>query len=91
MTVKAPSVTSLRIDKLSANQVSILWDNVGANFYYFVEIAETRLNGSLLQNITWRPLGYTAENDWFEQSIIRPLTYYKMRVAVAANGVEQSD
>ena len=42
MTVKAPSVTSLRITKLSANQVQIKWDDVGANFFYFVELAETR-------------------------------------------------
>lgn len=42
MTVKAPSVTSLRISKLSANQVQVRWDDVGANFYYFVEIAETK-------------------------------------------------
>jgi hypothetical protein len=39
--IQAPFVTSLRIDKLSANQVSIRWDEVGANFYYFVEITET--------------------------------------------------
>lgn len=93
MTVKAPSVTSLRIDKLSANQVSIRWDNVGANFYYFVELALTRDNGVVIDpaNYQWRSLGYTPDNDWFEENLIRPSSYYKMRVAVAAKGFEQSD
>lgn len=93
MTVKAPSVTSLRIDKLSANQVSIRWDNVGANFYYFVELMQLSDNGTALPpgSLFWRPLGYTANVDWFESQYIRPLSKYKMRVAVAANGFEQSD
>lgn len=93
MTVKAPSVTSLRIDKLSANQVHIRWDNVGANFYYFVEIATTRTDGVALDpsKYIWRALGYTPDNDWFEDDAIRPLNYYKMRVSVAAKGFEQSD
>ena len=30
MTVKAPSVTSLRISKLSANQVQVRWDDVAS-------------------------------------------------------------
>ncbi|AHY25138.1 baseplate wedge subunit [Pectobacterium bacteriophage PM2] len=93
MTVKAPYVTSLRINKLSANQVSILWDNVGANFYYFVQIIQTRDAGVPIDitNLSWRPLGYTDENNWFEDQNILPNQYYKMRVAVAANGFEQSD
>lgn len=92
MAVIAPYVTSLRIDKLSANQVSIRWDNVGANFYYFVEICQTQDNGIVIppEQIRWRNLGYTADNDWFEQTAIRPNTFYKMRVSVAANGFEQS-
>lgn len=93
MTVKAPDVTSLRIDKLSANQVSIRWDNVGANFYYFVEACQTRDNGVPLDpsRYRWRNLGYTAENDWFEDTYVSPNRYYKMRVAVAAKGFEQSN
>ena len=93
MSVKAPYVTSLRIDKLSANQVSIKWDNVGANFYYFVEIATTKENGVAIpeENLLWRNLGYTPDNEWFEQDFIRPVSFYKMRVAVAAMGFEQSD
>lgn len=92
MAVIAPYVTSLRIDKLSANQVSIRWDNVGANFYYFVELCQTQDNGAIIppNQIRWRKLGYTSDNDWFEQNIIRPNTFYKLRVAVAANGFEQS-
>ncbi|ARB05951.1 hypothetical protein fHeYen901_178 [Yersinia phage fHe-Yen9-01] len=91
--IQAPVVTSLRIDKLSANQVSILWDDVGENFYYFVELTETRnFNGDEISpaNYQWRSLGYTADNDWFEEALIRPTTYYKMRVAVAAKGFTQS-
>lgn len=94
MTVKAPSVTSLRITKLSANQVQIKWDDVGANFFYFVELAETRnSNGEIIlpENYQWRNLGYTAENEFFEDNYIRPLSYYVMRVAVAAEGFEQSN
>ncbi|ARW58134.1 baseplate wedge initiator [Serratia phage X20] len=94
MTVKAPIVTSLRIDKLSANQVHIRWDDVGANFYYFVELAETHnVNGVPMDpsRYQWRALGYTSDNDWFEDTYIRPLSFYKMRVGVAAKGFEQSD
>lgn len=95
MTVKAPFVTSLRIEKLSANQVQILWDSVGANFYYFVEITETHdpVNGAVLApaEYQWRNLGYTADNGWFEEDNIQPLTYYKMRVSVAAEGFDRSD
>lgn len=92
--IKAPSVTSLRILKLSANQVHIAWDDVGSNFYYMVEIAETHTQaGEAIPpaNYTWRNLGYTAQNDWFEQGSIYPDTYYKMRVQVTANGFTQSD
>lgn len=92
--IQAPFVTSLRIDKLSANQVSIRWDEVGANFYYFVEITETHnIEGVEIppSSYQWRNLGYTADNNWFEESAIRPLTFYKMRVATAANGFTQSD
>lgn len=93
MTVKAPFVTSLRIDKLSANQIHIRWDNVGANFYYFVEITSTRDNGVPLDpsRYQWRNLGYTPNNDWYDDKNVRPNNYYKMRVSVAANGFEQSD
>lgn len=94
MTVKAPFVTSLRIEKLSANHVQILWDNVGANFYYFVEITETHnQSGAEIapESYQWRNLGYTADNLWFEENNIQPLTFYKMRVSVAAEGFTRSD
>ncbi|BBC78222.1 baseplate wedge subunit [Escherichia phage EcS1] len=94
MTVKAPIVTSLRIDKLSANQVHIRWDDVGANFYYFVELTNTRDGLGVVidpSRYQWRALGYTADNDWFEEAYIYPLSYYKMRVGVAAAGFEQSE
>lgn len=94
MTIKAPFVTSLRIGKLSANQVYVLWDAVGDNFYYFVEIAETHdLSGAELapDDYQWRNLGYTPDNNWFEETYIRPLSYYKIRVSVAAEGFDRSD
>ena len=90
----APFVTSLRIHKLSANQVNIRWDDVGANFYYFVELAETRNRaGEVIpaDNLSWSSLGYTADNDWFEQNRIEPLTYYKMRVQTTSAGFEPSE
>ncbi|ELV3995778.1 hypothetical protein SG181_002070, partial [Escherichia coli] len=93
MTVKAPAVTSLRLSKLSANQVQIRWDEVGANFYYFVEIAETKTaNGEAIprNSYRWTNLGYTADNNFFESGL-NSLTTYMMRVATAAEGFEQSD
>ncbi|AND75830.1 baseplate wedge subunit [Escherichia phage WG01] len=93
MSVQAPYVTSLRIDKLSANHVSILWDDVGANFYYFVELAQTKDAGVEIPDdrLFWRNLGYTPNNEWFEEAFISPNSFYKMRVAVAAQGFEQSE
>lgn len=93
MTVKAPSVTSLRISKLSANQVQVRWDDVGANFYYFVEIAETKTNSG--ENLPsdqyrWINLGYTANSSFFFDDA-DPLTSYVIRVATAAQDFEQSD
>lgn len=86
MTVKAPSITSLTIAKLSANSVGLKWDEVGENFYYFVEVAKTREPGQL----SWQSLGYTSDNSWFSSDLTK-LTHYKLRVAVGAEGFEQSD
>lgn len=86
MTVKAPTITSLTIDKLSATSVGLKWDDVGENFYYFVEMARTREPG----NIAWFSLGYTSNNSWFSSDLLKT-TFYKFRVAVAAEGFEQSD
>lgn len=94
MTVKAPTVTSLRITKLSANQVQIEWDDVGANFYYFIELAETHdAAGEVIPPAaySWINLGYTADNKFFDSSNIKPLSFYKLRVATAAEGFEQSE
>lgn len=94
MTTKAPSITSLRISKLSAHQVQIKWDDVGANFYYFVELAETRaVNGDIISpsKYRWQSLGYTGDNSFFESSSINPNRYYKLRVATAAEGFTQAD
>lgn len=94
MTVKAPSVTSLRIVKLSANHVYIKWDDVGANFYYFVELAETRdIMGNIIppSNYQWRKLGYVATNEYFEDTFVSPDRYYAMRVQTAAQGFDPSN
>lgn len=91
--IKAPSVTSLTIEKLSANQAYITWDDVGENFFYFVELAETRTrDGEIIpvDELSWVNLGYTAEQNWFEDKNLFPEYYYKFRVAVAAEGFEQS-
>ncbi|QQG32069.1 baseplate wedge subunit [Citrobacter phage CkP1] len=94
MTVKAPSVTSLRIVKLSANHVHIKWDDVGANFYYFVELADTRtLTGEVIppSQYQWHRLGYVAENEYFEDQFVRPNSYFVMRVQTAAQGFDPSN
>lgn len=94
MLIKAPYVTSLRIDILSANQVYIKWDDVGDNFFYIVELATTRSEGGVEipeEEQTWNQLGYTALNEWFEDKIIYPDSYYKMRVQVSAPGFTPSD
>ncbi|ASD52067.1 baseplate wedge subunit [Pseudomonas phage PspYZU05] len=91
--MKAPYVTSLRIDKLSANNVHIKWDDVGSNFYYFVEFATTRsVEGDVLEEseYQWIQVGYTAENNWFDSNL-RPESYYKMRVRVTAEGFDPSE
>jgi hypothetical protein len=77
MTVKAPSITSLTIAKLSATSVSLKWDEVGENFYYFVEVAKTREPG----NISWQSLGYTSDNFWFSSDLAK-LTYYKFSILI---------
>ena len=86
MTVKAPTVTSLTVSKLSANSLQLTWDDVGENFYYLVEMTKTRDLGEA----TWVSLGYTADNLWFS-SDLEASTFYKFRVAVTSAGFEQSD
>ncbi len=86
MSIKAPPITSLAISKLSANSMQLTWDDIGDNFYYLVEMAKTRDSGP----IAWISLGYTANNSWFS-SDLSPSTYYKFRIAVAAEDFDQSD
>lgn len=86
MTVKAPIITSLTIAKLSANAVQLTWDDVGENFYYLVELTEIRED----DQPRWTPLGYTADNRWFSSELTAS-SFYKIRVAVASEGFEQSD
>lgn len=85
MTVKAPIITSLAIGKLSATSVQLTWDDVGENFYYLVEMKELGDNEK-----SWLSLGYTSDNVWFSSNL-KPSTNYIFRVAVAAEGFEESD
>lgn len=84
--IKAPNITSLTIEKLSATSVQLSWDDVGENFYYFIEMKKTRESS----NETWLSLGYTSDNKYFS-SELKNLTYYKFRVRVAAEGFDISD
>ncbi|UGO50187.1 putative baseplate wedge subunit [Morganella phage vB_MmoM_Rgz1] len=91
--MKAPKVTSLGVSKLSANHIQINWDTVGSNFYYFVELAETKVGGAVIppSQRQWRDLGYTYEPNMFIDLGILPNTQYVMRVSTVAKGFEQSD
>ena len=84
--IKAPNITSLTIEKLSATSVQLSWDDVGENFYYFVEMTKTRESS----DESWLSLGYTSDNKWFS-SDLKSLTHYKFRVRVVAEGFEISD
>lgn len=94
MAISAPQVTSLRITKLSSSQVMIAWDDVGSNFYYFVDIAQTRDSDNNIipdANLDWNDLGFTADPEWFNDTNISANSYYKMRVQTAGEGFTPSD
>ena len=85
--IKAPSITGLKIKKLSANYVELTWDNVGGNFYYLVEFAFVPERGQL----NWESLGYTKDTFWFDSTNVAPNTKYKFRVASTFAGFEIAD
>lgn len=85
--IKAPSITGLKIQKLSANHVQMTWDSVGGNFYYLIEYTYVPKSGKL----NWESLGYTKETSWFEEKAITPNTKYKFRVSSAYAGFTPSD
>ncbi|AIA64900.1 baseplate wedge subunit [Cronobacter phage S13] len=85
--IKAPSITGLKIKKLSANQVQLTWDSVGGNFYYLIEYAYVPKSGRL----HWESLGYTKDTMWFEEKSIAPNTKYKFRISSTFNGFTPSD
>ena len=94
MAILAPQITSLRISKLSSTQVMIEWDDVGSNFYYFVDIASTRdVNGNAIPSdqIQWTNLGYTPDPLWFDNSFMDKSSYYMMRVRTTGKGFTASD
>lgn len=87
---KAPAVTSLEISKLSANHVNLTWDNVGSNFYYLIDIMNTKdANGNIVST-QWTSNGYVSKNYYFTSQLL-PSNSYKIRIAVAAENFEQSD
>ncbi|UES35568.1 baseplate wedge protein [Citrobacter phage KKP_3664] len=91
--IKAPSITSLRVDKLAANFVYLKWDSVGMDFYYVVEMAETRGAGGAVipdADLTWFQLGYAYANEWFSTAV-QPDSFYKFRIMVTHQGFEPSD
>lgn len=85
--IKAPSITGLKIKKLSANHVQLTWDSVGGNFYYLVEYAYVPKSGEL----HWENLGYTKDTMWFEEKSIAPNTKYKFRISSTFAGFTPSD
>ncbi|QHJ79039.1 MAG: hypothetical protein [Caudoviricetes sp.] len=85
--IKAPTITGLKIQKLSANHVQLTWDSVGGNFYYLVEYAFVSNNG----HEAWESLGYTKDTMWFEEKHVAPNTKYKFRIASTFNTFERSD
>lgn len=91
--IKAPSITSLRVDKLAANFIYLKWDSVGTDFYYVVEIALTRGVDDVVipdDELTWSQLGYALTNEWFSDNV-SPDTRYKFRIQVTHKGFEPSD
>lgn len=91
--IKAPSITSLRVDKLAANFIHLKWDSVGTDFYYVVELAETRGAGGAVipdQDLSWYQLGYAYANEWFAESLA-PNNRYKFRIRTTHKGFEMSD
>lgn len=85
--IKAPSITGLKINKLSANYVQMSWDSVGGNFYYLVEFAFVPEKGAL----HWESLGYTKDTFWFEDKNVVPNTKYKYRISATFAGFTPSD
>ena len=81
MKLKAPSITSLRVKKLSANYMELTWDDVGSNFYYFVDLYE---NGQ------WRNYSRIKENSAFI-SELEENSEYKVRIQVSAEGFNPSE
>lgn len=80
--LKAPAVTNLLIYKLSANYIHIKWDDVGTNFYYFVEISE--------DGVFWRTLNRTKDTYYFYDGLLKESEYY-FRVSVNGEGFESSE
>lgn len=87
---KAPAVTSLTIAKLSANHVKLTWDNVGSNFYYLIEIMNTKDSNKNIVSTNWSSNGYVSTNHYFTEQLL-PNNYYKIRIATAAENFTQSD
>lgn len=88
--IKAPSVSSLEIEKLSSHQIKIRWDNAGENFWYNVEHKLTKTKDGLPSSQGWQSLGYTNNNLYYTDQL-SPLQYYKFRVQTVGEGFTPSD
>lgn len=84
--ILAPSVTSLRVNKLAANFINIKWDSVGGNFFYVINRRQW-LSGSYGQ---WQDVGVTSDTDWFDSSVA-PSTIYQYRVQSTFNNFSPSE
>lgn len=82
--IKAPSINEIKIDKLSANYVSIEWDDVGRNFYYLVEIKEVSNDGG------WLMIKHVSEPK-ITIDTLQPQTDYQIRIRVSSRGFEPSE
>ena len=85
---KAPQITGLKAQNVSANYINIAWDNLGGFFVYRVE-------RSLASANIWSIVGSTNENSFYDQSLdlnpLIPLTSYDYRVITTGEGFEESD
>ncbi|QDH49020.1 baseplate wedge subunit [Pantoea phage Phynn] len=91
--IKAPSITSLRVEKLAANFIYLKWDSVGSDFFYVVESAETRGAGGAVipdDELSWYQLGYAYQSEWFAENLISN-SHYKFRIRTTHKGFEMSD
>lgn len=90
--IKAPDVTSLRVDKLAANYINIKWDSVGGNFYYLVyRRLVDDVNAELDPDYDWGlPVSTTTDTNFFDRNVI-PNYSYQYMIRTTYKTFEMSD